>query len=87
MSAPLPAKTVREWLEELPEPLRSEAFSDNQLTKNGRYLNYIETSLGDALSRAIYWHIASRKDWSTIHYMISCAELDQLQARFHASPL
>jgi len=44
-------KTVRDWLNELPEPIRTRAL----MNENGEYTNRIVYSLKEALEIAFYW--------------------------------
>ncbi len=61
-------KTVREWLETLNEPERSQALKNTVKSR----LNDLEYSTADALNRAFTWSDSPEENsyWSTIHTML-----------------
>ena len=49
------SKTIREWLETLPEPLRSLALENARNFRKPSHLDSLQPSLGDAVDYSFYW--------------------------------
>lgn len=80
-------KTVRDWLNELPEPIRTRAVRN----ENGEYTNRIVYSLKEALQIAFYWIETEEGEsyWlmgSYGNYSEACALLGETLQTEHTEP-
>lgn len=66
-------KTIREWLEELPEPYRTQAI-DNTME---RELSQAEPSMHEAILGAFVWEetIEGFYYWAKLHHKFICKDI------------
>lgn len=61
-------KTVKQWLEELPEPIRTQAFENNRFQGKEDHLSHEADELEDAINHSFGWDISVQgfKFWESI---------------------
>ena len=80
-------KTAKEWYQQLPEPIRSEAIAEWEKKTSVRW-NDLFNSLADALMGGFCWHdspqyINDSNYWANIHNRIERGEFDKPTQNLH----